>query len=262
MTEQRIALITGGGGGLGEAICRVLAEDGLRIAVCDLDVAAVQATAAELTGSGHVGIGVDVSDESSVVDAFAAAERLIGRVTVLIGCAGIQRRRETAGFGTQGQQVSPLPTGETGLADWNRTIAVNATGCFLTAREYIRRLPDDCPNGRIVTFSSVAAHYGSTMSGIDYVASKAAIIGMTKTLANELASRRVTVNCIAPGLIDTPMFRKSVKPEDDAQVSKAVPLSFIGIPDDVAGAVRFLVSDAARYITGMTVDVNGGLRMQ
>ena len=264
MDEQRIALVTGGAGGLGKAICHALAQDGLRVAVCDLDAAAVRSVAGELAGAGHVGIVLDVADEASVIDAFAAAERAIGSVSVLISCAGIQRKRNTAGFGApaKGRQVSPLPTGETDLANWDRTLAVNATGCFLTAREYVRRLPDECRDGRIVTFSSVAAHYGSIMSGIDYVASKAAIIGMTKTLAVELAPRQVTVNCIAPGLIDTPLFRKSVPPEADAEVSKAVPLGFVGVPDDVAGAVRFLVSGAARYITGMTLDVNGGLRMQ
>jgi NAD(P)-dependent dehydrogenase (short-subunit alcohol dehydrogenase family) len=262
MDEKRVALVTGGGGGLGKAIGHALAQDGLRVVLCDLDLAIVEAAARELPGEGHVGLRLDVADESSVVAAFEAAERQSGSVSVLVSCAGIQRQRQSAGFGAAGRQASPLPTSGTELSDWNKTLAVNATGCFLTAREYIRRLPEACRNGRIVTFSSVAARYGSIMSGIDYVATKAAIIGMTKTLASELASRGVTANCIAPGLIDTPMFRTSVKPEDDAKVSQAVPLGYIGDPQDIAAAVRFLVSDAAHYITGVTLDVNGGLRME
>ena len=262
MAEMRVALVTGGTGGLGRAVGHALARDGLKVVLGDLDETAAKAVAAELTGSGHLGVRLDVADEASVIQAFASAGAAVGAIGVLVCCAGIQRKRQSAGFGASGKQTSPLPTAGTELADWNRTLAVNATGTFLAAREYIRQLPEDCRNGRIVTFSSVAARYGSIMSGIDYVATKGAIIAMTKTLASEMASRGVTANCIAPGLIDTPMFRTSVKPEDDAEVSRSVPLGYIGVPEDIAATVSFLVSDAANYITGVTVDVNGGLRMQ
>lgn len=260
--DNRIALISGGTGGLGMSIGRALAQDGLKIVLGDLDAEAAAAAAARLPGSGHIGLRLDVSDEGSVGAAFEQVRETLGHVGVIVTCAGIQRQRTGPGFGSPGKQASPLPVAGTELAEWNRTMSVNATGCFLVAREFIRQLPDECRNGRIVTFSSVAARYGSIMSGIDYVASKGAIIAMTKTLATELASRGVTANCIAPGLIDTPMFRNSVKPEDDAEVSRVVPLGYIGSPEEIAAAVRFLVSDAAHYITGVTLDINGGLRMQ
>jgi 3-oxoacyl-[acyl-carrier protein] reductase len=262
VTEKRIALVTGGTGGLGLAIGTALAQNKLKVVLGDLNEAKAKASAAALPGSGHIGVRLDVADETSVVEAFAAAAQAIGQVSVLVCSAGIQRKRDSAGFGAPGRRISPLPTASTELADWNRTIAVNATGTFLAVRELIRQLPEDCRNGRIVTFSSVAARYGSIMSGIDYVATKGAIIAITKTLAAELALQGVTANCIAPGLIETPMFRASVKPEDDAEVSKQVPLGYIGKPEDIAATVSFLVSDAANYITGVTVDVNGGLHMQ
>ena len=138
MAEQRIALVTGGRDGLGREICQALAEDGLRLAVCDLDAAVAQSVAARLPGAGHAGIGLDVSDEFSMLG--GAADRPGDRAHRL---RRNPAQRDTAGFGAQVRQVSPLPTGETGLADCNWTIAINATGCFLTAREYIRRLPGD-----------------------------------------------------------------------------------------------------------------------
>ena len=117
-------------------------------------------------------------------------------------------------------------------------------------------------DGRVVTISSVAAQLGGYRSSASYIASKSAIIGLTKALARELAPHRVTVNSVAPGLIDAPMLRLSLDPADDAKASAQIPLGRLGTPQDVAGAVSFLVSKDASYITGSVIDVNGGYRMQ
>jgi len=253
MIGRRVAVVTGGARGIGAEACRALAEDGLTLAVADLDSSGSERVAAGLVGSGHAGFGVDVSDETSIIRLFDAVERRLGTVTVLVHCAGIQIVRDDG---------SRAAIADTTLHEWVTTMTVNATGSFLTSREYVRRLPAAVEHGRIVTVSSVAAQLGGIRSGASYAASKAAILGLTKSLARELAPAGVTVNCIAPGMIDTAMLRLSLDPKDDHVAAEAIPLRYIGAPSDVAAAVRFLVSPGARFVTGMTLDVNGGQRMQ
>jgi len=251
--HREIALVTGGAGGIGAAICRYLADAGHVVAVTDLDPTAAQRVAASLPGDGHIGVGLNVADESSVQQAFDAVTARLGRPSVLVAAAGILH------FKPNGDR--PLVI-ETELADWQRTVTINQTGCFLTCREFARRLPDEPSFGRIVTISSVTAQIGGYRSNAAYIASKAAILGFTKALARELAPRGVTVNAVAPGLIDAPMLRQSLSPEKDAQAASAIPLGRIGLPEDVADAVAYLVSPGASYQTGTTIDVNGGYRMQ
>jgi 3-oxoacyl-[acyl-carrier protein] reductase len=226
----------------------------MRVAVADLDAAGAQAVADALTGGTHCGLRMDVADEASVASGFDAAERAFGGgVDVLVCCAGILL------FAPDGDR--PLVV-DTGLDHWQRTMTVNATGCFLTCREYARRAPTLNPDGRVVTISSVAAQLGGYRSSAAYIASKSAVLGLTKALARELAPRRITVNAVAPGLIDAPMLRLSLDPADDAKAAANIPLNRLGLPADVAEAVRYLVSPGASYLTGVTVDVNGGYRMQ
>lgn len=251
--EPQVALVTGGAGGIGAAICRYLAEAGHTVAVSDLDEAAAVKVANALPGSGHIGVTLNVADEASVRDAFDAVTQRLGRPTILVAAAGILH------FKPNGDR--PLVI-ETELADWQRTVSINQTGCFLTCREYARRLPEQPDFGRIVTISSVTAQIGGYRSNAAYIASKAAILGFTKALARELAPQGVTVNAVAPGLIDAPMLRQSLSPEKDAQAAAAIPLGRIGLPEDVADAVAYLVSHGAGYQTGTTIDVNGGYRMQ
>jgi 3-oxoacyl-[acyl-carrier protein] reductase len=251
--EGRIALVTGGARGIGAANCRALAEDGLTVAVADIDHGAALATAQGLPGEGHIAVAIDVTDEASVVAAFDAVEQRLGRAGVLVAGAGVLL------FKPDGNR--PL-IHEITLQDWQRTMTVNATGCFLTCREYVRRAPDSDPLGRVVTISSVAAQLGGYRSSAAYIASKAAVIGFTKALAREVAHRGITVNGVAPGLIDAPMLRLSLDPANDAAAAAQIPLQRLGLSEDVATAVRHLVSEAAGYQTGTTVDVNGGYRMQ
>ncbi len=250
----RSALVTGGARGIGLSVCHRLAEDGIRVIVADLDAQRCNEAAASLPGSSHAGMRMDVTDEGSVAGAFDEAERLVGGgIDILVACAGVLL------FKPDGDR--PLVI-ETELAEWQRTLNVNLTGCFLSLREYARRAPDRNESGRIVTVSSSAAQLGGYRSSAAYIASKAGVLGLTKAMARELAPRGITANAVAPGLIDAPMLRLSLKPEDDAKTAAAIPLNRIGQPEDVAGAVRFLVSADAAYLTGVTIDVNGGYRMQ
>lgn len=250
---RRVALVTGGAGGIGAAICRFLAEDGLAIAVVDRDLGQAQTVATRLPGGRHAAIQADVARETDVARAFAEAEAALGPLSVLVAGAGVLLLRPDG---------SRNPVAETPLSEWQTTQDVNATGTFLCCREYAKRAGDGIADGRVVTLSSVAAQLGGYRSSSAYIASKAAVLGLTKALARELAPRRITVNSVAPGLIDTPMLRLSLDPADDERVGQQIPLGRIGTPEDVAAAVRFLVSPGAGYITGVTIDVNGGYRMQ
>lgn len=252
-SARQTALVTGGAGGIGVAICRYLADAGHRVAVADLNADAAARVAAMLPGEGHFGLAIDVSDEASVAGAFDRVTEEAGRPTILIAGAGVLF------FKPDGQR--PLIK-EISLADWTRTMTINQTGCFLTCREFARRLPEGRSFGRIVTISSVTAQLGGYRSNAAYIASKAAVIGFTKALARELAPQGVTVNSVAPGLIDAPMLRQSLPQERDSEVAATIPLGRIGLPEDVADAVAYLVSEGANYQTGTTIDVNGGYRMQ
>lgn len=249
----RVAIVTGGSGGIGAAICRALAEDGHRVAALDLDLSAARATARSLTGAGHAGFAVDVTEEADVARVFGEVEQAFGKASVLVVAAGVLLLRPDG---------SRNLVEETELAEWRKTQDVNSTGAFLCTREYIRRLPPDAKGGAIVTLSSVAAQLGGYRSSASYIASKSAVLGLTKALARELAPRGVTVNSVAPGLIDAPMLRLSLDPADDAKAAAQIPLGRLGTAEDVAGAVRYLVSPSAAYVTGVTIDVNGGYRMQ
>lgn len=250
----RTALVTGGARGIGASVCQALAADGILVAVADLDAGGAETAAASLAGAGHAALAMDVADEAAVAAGFEAAERALGGgIDIVVACAGVLL------FGPDGQR--PL-IADIGLDHWQRTMTVNATGCFLTCREYVRRAPAVNPRGRIVTVSSVAAQLGGYRSSAAYIASKSAVLGLTKALARELAPRGITANAVAPGLIDAPMLRLSLDPADDAKAAAAVPLNRLGLPEDVAEAVRYLASPGAAYLTGVTIDVNGGYRMQ
>ncbi|MFD0668731.1 SDR family NAD(P)-dependent oxidoreductase [Ramlibacter sp. MAHUQ-53] len=251
--SSRLALVTGGGRGIGEAICRQLARDGLRVVVADLD-AANAARVADALGPGHAACAVDVADEAAVTRLFDQVEAAHGPVAVLVNVAGLLI----------------LPNGERplikdmSLDTWERSFAVNARGAFLCSREYLRRreaLP--VAGGRVVFFGSVAAQLGGYRSSAAYIGAKAAVMGFAKAFARESAHLGITANTIAPGLIDTDMLRATVTSSGAlAAAAQNIPLGRIGTVDDCAAAVAYLVSPQAAYITGNVIDVNGGYRMQ
>lgn len=254
---MRISLITGGASGLGLASARRLAEDGLIVAIADINAEAAAAAAASLHGSGHMGISIDVTSEESVRDAFDSVEKLVGKVSVLACFAGILSTASNPGR---------LATTEITLHEWDRVMQVNARGCFICVREMLRRVGvTSVEHGRIVTVASLAGQMGGVQSGGAYSASKGAVLAFSKVAAREVASLGITVNIIAPGPIDTPMLQQTVPEGSQGQKYlglASVPLGRVGSPEEVAEAVSFLVSPGAAFITGATIDINGGLQMR
>lgn len=253
---MRIALITGGASGLGLATARRLAQDGLTIAVADLREASARDAAATLPGTGHFGLAIDVSDEASVHTAFETVTDRLGQVTVLACFAGILSTHPTPGR---------LPTTEISLQEWDRVMDVNARGSFLCIREMLRRTTQPVHHGRIVTVASLAGQIGGLQSGAAYSASKGAVLALSKVAAREAAPLGITVNTVSPGPIDTPMLHQTVPPEQQGQKYlglSSVPLGRIGLPEEIAAAVGYLVSPEAAFVTGATLDINGGLAMR
>jgi 3-oxoacyl-[acyl-carrier protein] reductase len=254
MPDTRIAAITGGARGMGRETAGWLARAGMTVAVLDLEANSATAAAVTLPGEGHVGYALDVSNESDVVAAFDRIESEVGPVAVLANFAGIFP------WPADGRRPAII---DTSLDEWERTNAVNARGTFLTIREMLRRRSKEpVPHGRIVNISSSAAQLGGYNGSSAYVASKGAVLSLTKVAAREAAPLGITVNAIAPGAIDTPLLRAIMPPERDAAYLEKVPAGRIGHAADVAAAVAYLVSVEAGYVTGCCLDVNGGLRMQ
>ncbi len=253
LKDDRLALVTGGGRGIGEAVARELAAAGMRVVVADIDGTSAARVANSL-GTPHAARTVDVADEAAVQALFEDVESRLGAIAILICVAG----------------VLILPGGERPLIKdmsmdtWERSFAVNARGAFLCSREYLRRREaTPVADGRVVFFGSVAAQLGGYRSSAAYIGAKAAVHGYAKAFAREAAHLGITSNVVAPGLIDTEMLRSTVT-SSGALVAAAqnIPLGRVGTVDDVAAAVSYLVSPGAAYITGDVIDVNGGYRMQ
>ncbi len=248
MTGGRVALVTGGGSGMGRAIVHRLARDGVAVAVLDIDPAAADTVVGEVSGLGGEALavgGVDVSDRAQVEAAVQQVRDVLGPVVVLVNNAGVAGFKDFLSITDE---------------SWDRIMAVNLNGPFYCTQAV---LPDmiEAGWGRIVNISSSSAQGGQPYM-VHYVTSKAGLIGMTKALALELGPKGITVNTIPPGFIDTPMLRDSEargllggSVEDHAQ---RTPVRRAGLPEDIAAACAFLVSDEAGYITGQVIGVNGG----
>jgi 3-oxoacyl-[acyl-carrier protein] reductase len=243
--DKRVALVTGASRGIGRAIAQALAADGLFVIV---NYTANEAAAAETLeaikqkgGDGALS-RFDVADAAAVDAAIKQLASERGRLDVLVNNAGIA--------------IDGLLL-RTKKEDWQHTLDVNLSGAFHCCKAAARWLLKS-DSGRIVNLSSVVGEQGNA-GQVSYAASKAGLIGLTRTLARELASRAITVNCVAPGFIETDMTAKHVVGEARDALLKQIPLGRIGTAEDVAEAVRFLVSPSASYITGQVVRVNGGL---
>jgi len=237
-------MVTGGASGIGRAICLRLARDGADVAVLDLDQAGGRQVADEVAALHRraVAVEADVASGASVAAAVERVHAALGPVHVLVNDAGI------AGL---------VPLQEMTEDQWDRMIAVHLKGAFNCTRAVLGDMTA-AGWGRIVNVSSVAGLSGAP-NLVHYSAAKAGLIGFTKALAGEVGPRGITVNAIAPGLIDTPMLQRSGWPDSLTQVIIAQnPIKRIGTPEDIAAACAYLVSEEASYVTGQVLSPNGG----
>lgn len=240
-------LVTGGASGIGLAIANAFSRQGDRVLLADINdnvhkVASEMSTAAAPV-SGFV---VDLAVESQVLALAEAAKKLFGTCDVLVNCAGISMKRN-------GEAIPPT---ELSLEDWTRVQDINLTAPFLLCRELIPGMKEK-RRGRIVNITSRAGRTYVASAGLEYTASKAGLIGLTRHLGGLYASFGITVNCIAPGRIETPLANLS-SPDAIAKSLKAIPAGRQGTTAEIAGAAVFFASDAAAYVTGTVLDVNGG----
>lgn len=246
MPVSRVAVVTGGGSGLGESIAVHLGRDGHRVAVLDVNAPAARETAAAICDAGGQALAVetDVADSDSVEAAFAAVRGELGAVGILITSAAL------GGF-TRFDRIT--------LDEWNRYLAVNLTGTFLCMQQALTDMVK-AGWGRVVTISSAAGQQGASRQG-HYSATKGGVIALTKSVALDYAAKGITVNSVPPFAIDTPMLRrqqdaKTLPP--DEFLLKAIPTGRLGAGEDIAALCGFLCSEQAGYITGQVIGVNGG----
>jgi len=248
--EGKVALVTGGSRGLGKSICLSLAAEGAKVVVNYRQTAdraaAVVEKIKEDCGVETLAVGGDVSIEDDVKKMFDLAEEKFSRVDILVNNAAVCPTRWVKDMDEE---------------EWNRTIAVNLTGTFLTSRELVRRLVAAGRGGRIVNIVSQAAFRGSTTGHAPYDASKGGIVSFTIALARELAGHGICVNAVAPGMILTEMVAKVLEKNKEKYLSR-IALRRIAEPREVADVVTFLASEKASYMTGATVDVTGGMLMR
>ena len=245
--EGRVALVTGGSRGIGRAICVALARRGAKVIVNYASKADAAAETAELVtaAGGQAAIaGFDVADAGAVAEAVKQIGKDHGGLDILVNNAGVAINGLLLRFKDE---------------QWARTLGVNLTGAFLCARAAASLLLRAKEHGRIVNITSVVGEAGNPGQA-NYAAAKAGVAGMSRALAQELGSRNITVNCVAPGFIDTDMTRALPDAQRDALLAR-IPLGRLGQPEEIAATVAFLASPRAGYITGSTINVNGGMYM-
>ena len=242
--KNKIALITGAGQGMGKAVAFTLAQQGAHIAINDLNPTSAEETAQELQNKdiNAIAVPANVTNKTDLQEMIQKTIDHFGRIDILINNAGI----------LYPTKVIDIPEDE-----WDRVIDVNLKGTFLCSQAV---LPTMQKNnwGRIVNFSSTAGKNISTVGGAHYTAAKAGILGFTRHLAKEVAQHNITVNAVCPGLIDTDMVRNTIDPNRQQAYANSFPISRLGKPEEVADLVAFLCSDKAAYITGASLDINGG----
>jgi 3-oxoacyl-[acyl-carrier protein] reductase len=236
------ALVTGATGGIGGAIARALHAQGAKVGISGTKADKLEALAAEL-GDRIFVMPCDLRDRPAVAQLPEAAEKLLGQVDILVNNAGI----------THDNLFMRMKDEE-----WDDVIAVNLTSVFVLTRGILRNMMRR-RYGRIVNIASISGVLGNPGQP-NYSASKAGLVGMTKSLAREVSSRGITANCIAPGFIKTPMT-DVLTPKQVEVIAAAIPAQTFGKPEDIAGAVVYLASDEASYVTGETIHVNGGMVM-
>ena len=239
--KDRIAIVTGGGQGIGRTICRVFAKEGANVVVAEQNVTTTQAVSADIKTLGvqSLAIPTDVSNRESVQAMVLQTLQAFGRIDILVNNAGI--------FSYTRIEDCTEP-------EWDQMMAVNLKGTFLCSQAVMEAMKKQ-EFGRIINFGSLAGQVGGLVASAPYSASKAGVMCLTKSFARVLGEYGVTVNSIAPGIVDTEMAK------NHPDMTDQIPLGRKAAPEEVANAVLFLASEEGRYLTGVTLDVNGGIRM-
>jgi len=242
---NRTALITGASRGIGRACALALSEAGARVAVAARNQEQLDQLAAEIRGANREAfpVAMDLANADSIKEAISKITKDFGRIDILVNNAGIAKDNLALRMKKD---------------DWDMVIATNLTGAFVAIQQVLQGMMRE-RWGRIINISSVVGEMGNA-GQVNYAASKAGLIGLTKTLAQEMGSRNITVNAVAPGFIETDMT-SGLSPELKEKMLANIPLKRMGRAEDVAAAVKFLASEEAAYITGHVLDVNGGIYM-
>jgi len=245
--EGKVALVTGGGQGIGHTLCLALAQSGADVAVADILLPPAQETVSEIQAMGRKALTIeaDVSQAESVHHMIAACVDGLGKLDILVNNAGIFPIAVVAWMSE---------------AEWDRVMSINLKGVFLCSQAALAPLRQS-GSGRIINLASVSGLVGAVGMAA-YAASKAGVVGFTKSLAREVAPSGITVNAIAPGIILTEQARRNFPPSALETYTAQVPLGRLGTPDDLSAMVVFLASEAATYITGQVYAIDGGYTMQ
>jgi len=249
--KDKVAVITGGASGIGAATAWALAKSAAKVVVCDTNVMGLANMQAAMKDANYpfLGLKADVAQEADVENLMQEAVAHFGGIDILVNNAGISPKHK-------GKKVNLW---EMSIAEWDRVMAVNIRGAFLCCHFAVPRMIER-GGGAIVSISSIAVKIGSLVTGSHYVISKSGIVGLTKILAREVAEYGIRVNAVAPGRIDTPMIW-DVPAEVNEGYKKTIPLKRLGKPEEIADGILYLLSEKASYITGVVLDINGGIGM-
>lgn len=242
----KVAVVTGGGSGIGRAIVRRLAADGARVVVADVNLESAKKVADDCVAANSqaIAIHVDIADPDSVDRLQADAEKAFGTASIVVNNAGWD-------------VIQPFL--ENSRSFWRKVIDINLLGPIMVSRAFLDPMVRAGAGGRIVNIGSDAGRVGSTGETV-YAGAKGGIIAFTKSLAREMARYQISVNCICPGPTDTPLFHQQSDKMKEALI-RAIPFKRLGRPEEIAEAVHFFVSDGACYVTGQVLSVSGGLTM-
>jgi 3-oxoacyl-[acyl-carrier protein] reductase len=241
--KDRVAVVTGGSRGIGEAICTYFARADANVVIADIDLDSATTVAERLRSdrSKAISVKIDVSKSGDVCALIEKTLQEFGRIDIMVNNAGVD-----SGVGAENMSKE----------EWDRVLDINLWGVFLGCRHASEPMKKQ-KRGKIVNVSSMSAKTGGVFSGMNYSASKAGVLALTKSFAKLLSPYGINVNAICPGQVDTPMFRKLTN-EQIATLMRAIPLGRVGLPQDIAGGALFLASDLSDFVTGIALDINGG----